>query len=75
LGIVIGIVSVVVMLSIGKGAEKKLMDTLGELAKNQIQVYTSGRQGSKPIQMTTDTVHYLEKVFPILEQKIVYQTQ
>jgi putative ABC transport system permease protein len=39
LGIVIGIVSVVVMLGIGKGAEKKLMDSLASLAKNQIQLY------------------------------------
>jgi ABC-type antimicrobial peptide transport system permease subunit len=41
LGIVIGIVSVVVMLGIGKGAEKKLMESLGEMAKNQIQIYKS----------------------------------
>jgi macrolide transport system ATP-binding/permease protein len=39
LGIVIGIVSVVVMLGIGKGAEQQLMENLGELAKNQLQVY------------------------------------
>ncbi|MDR0282114.1 MAG: ABC transporter permease [Candidatus Peribacteria bacterium] len=41
LGIVIGIFSVVVMLGIGKGAEKKLMDQLGTMAKNQLQVYRS----------------------------------
>jgi ABC-type antimicrobial peptide transport system permease subunit len=41
LGIVIGIFSVVVMLGIGKGAEKKLMDQLGTMAKNQLQVYKS----------------------------------
>jgi hypothetical protein len=29
------------MLGIGKGAEKKLMDQLGEMAKNQLQVYKS----------------------------------
>ena len=75
LGIVIGIVSVVVMLSIGKWAEKKLMDQLGEMAKNQLQVYQSwGGEGTKELVLSMDTVQFLETSFPELYEKIVYQT-
>jgi putative ABC transport system permease protein len=73
LGIVIGIVSVVVMLGIGKGAEKKLMDDLGSLAKNQIQIYSSPKEGVKNLPLTTETMRYIEKVFPELSQKIGYE--
>jgi ABC-type antimicrobial peptide transport system permease subunit len=75
LGIVIGIVSVVVMLGIGKGAEKKLMDQLGEMAKNQIQIYQAwGERKGKPVTLTVDTIKYLEKVFPVLDKHISYQS-
>jgi ABC-type antimicrobial peptide transport system permease subunit len=75
LGIVIGIVSVVVMLGIGKGAEKKLMEELGEFAKNQIQVYSYGNeQGKKKLSLTIETVEFLEKVFPNLSDKIGYSS-
>lgn len=74
LWIVIGIMSVVVMLGIGKGAEKKMMDSLGELAKNQIQIYQGWKENTKPVKMTIDTVNYLEKVFPILKNQVSYQT-
>ena len=73
LGIVIGIFSVVVMLGVGRWAEKKLMDQLGELAKNQLQVYKSRWEG-KQYSLTMDTVLYLETVFPELEGKVSYQT-
>jgi ABC-type antimicrobial peptide transport system permease subunit len=72
LGIVIGIVSVVVMLGIGKGAEKKLMEELGEFAKNQIQVYASSRGGQKNLPLTTNTIVFLEQVFPDLAHKVGY---
>ena len=72
LGIVIGIVSVVVMLGIGKGAEQKLMASLGELAKNQLQVYKGRGEGKKQLSITTDTVSFLETSFPELEGKISY---
>ncbi|MDR0649867.1 MAG: ABC transporter permease [Candidatus Peribacteria bacterium] len=62
------------MLGIGKGAEKKLMDQLGEMAKNQIQIYQAWRESKKPISITIDTVTYLEKVFPVLGGQISYQT-
>jgi ABC-type antimicrobial peptide transport system permease subunit len=71
---VIGIVSVVVMLGVGKGAEKKLMDQLGEMAKNQIQIYQSWKEGKKPITITVNTIKYLETVFPILDKHISYQS-
>jgi len=74
LGIVIGIVSVVIMLGIGKWAEKKLMDQLGEMAKNQLQVYKSWWWDGKQNSITMDTVLYLETVFPELKGKISYQT-
>jgi hypothetical protein len=51
------------------------MDSLGELAKNQIQVYKNrGAEGKKPVQITLDTVNYIENVFPLLHQRITYQT-
>jgi putative ABC transport system permease protein len=59
------------MLGIGKGAEKQLMDNLGELAKNQLQVYQGYGEG-KQLPLTTDTVNYLEQVFPELQEKISY---
>ncbi|GHV22243.1 hypothetical protein FACS1894176_01160 [Bacteroidia bacterium] len=70
----IGIVSVVVMLGIGQGAEKRLMDQLGELAKNQIQVYKGRDENKKKVTITIDTVRYLEKVFPLIDQQIIYET-
>ncbi|MDR2415476.1 MAG: ABC transporter permease [Candidatus Peribacteria bacterium] len=73
LGIVIGIVSVVVMLGIGKGAEKKLMDELGELAKNQIQVLNyGGREGKKKLSLRKETINFLETMFPNISHKIGY---
>jgi hypothetical protein len=61
------------MLGIGNGAEKKLMESLGELAKNQLQVYKSYGEG-KQIPLTIETIQYLEKVFPELKNKISYST-
>ncbi|MDD3868813.1 MAG: ABC transporter permease [Candidatus Absconditabacteria bacterium] len=74
LGIVIGIFAVIVMLAIGKGAEKQLMDQLGELAKNQIQIYQGWNDGAKPTRFNLDLVNYLEQVFPELEGKVSYQS-
>ncbi|GHW02846.1 ABC transporter permease [candidate division SR1 bacterium] len=72
LGIVIGIVSVVVMLGIGQGAEKKLMESLGDLAKNQLQIYEGRKPEQKKLTLTTDTVSFLETSFPELKDKISY---
>ncbi|MDR0607146.1 MAG: ABC transporter permease [Candidatus Peribacteria bacterium] len=49
------------------------MDSLGELAKNQIQIYKSWKEGAKQVKITMDTVNYIEKAFPMLHQKIIYQ--
>lgn len=72
LWIVIGIVSVVVMLGIGKGAEQKLMESLWELAKNQLQVYRGRGEGKKQLLLTTGTVSFLETSFPELKGKVSY---
>jgi hypothetical protein len=70
---VIGIVSVVVMLGIGKGAEIKLMESMGDFAKNQIQINRGwSEDGKKQLFLTPATVKYLEAVFPELEGKISY---
>lgn len=73
LGIVIGIVSVVVMLAIGKWAEKQLMDSLWDLAKNQLNVYKWWSEWSKQVIFTEDTISFLEKTFNELSGNIVYQ--
>lgn len=73
LWIVIWIVSVVVMLAIGKWAEKQLMDSLWDLAKNQLNVYKWWSEIWKPITLTEDTIHFLERTFSELSGNIIYQ--
>ena len=73
LWIVIGIVSVVVMMAIGKWAEKELMDNLWDLAKNQLNVYQWYSENSKPVTITKETIDYLEKTFKELSWNIIYQ--
>jgi ABC-type antimicrobial peptide transport system permease subunit len=62
------------MLGIGKGAEKKLMDTLGDFAKNQLQIMNSPREGQKNLTMTIDTITYIGRVFPELDQKLSFSS-
>jgi hypothetical protein len=50
------------------------MESLGELAKNQLQVY-KGRDGNKKqLTITTETISFLETSFPELKNKISYLT-
>ena len=58
LGIVIGIVSVVVMMAIGKWAEKELMDNLWDLAKNQLNIYQWWSESWKQVTITKSTIFW-----------------
>lgn len=73
LGIVIWIVSVVVMMAIWKWAEKKLMDNLWDLARNQLNVYQWRNDNWKQVSLTKDTIEFLEKTFDELSGNIVYE--
>jgi len=61
------------MLAIGKWAEKQLMDSLWDLAKNQLNVYKWWSEIWKPITLTEDTIHFLERTFSELSGNIIYQ--
>lgn len=85
LGIVIGMASVVVMMAIGHGTEKKITETLGEFAKNKISISSEGgfsswdEKNDKPggyvqkVTFTKEIVSYIEQYFPELSGKISYQ--
>lgn len=84
LGIVIGMAAVIVMMAIGQGAEKNLMDSMGDMAKNKLSIYVNGGYQNfdeetgkstyiKRIIFTREIVPYIEKYFPELMGQITYQ--
>lgn len=87
LGIVIGVLSVVVLMAIGKGAEQEMMKQMGDLMKNRISISPGGGYSArdeekgkpgqyiKKVTFDTQLVAYLEEYFPELSGKIEYSAR
>ena len=79
LGIVIGMMSVIVMMAIGQGAEQQVMQQMGDLLKNNFSVRAGGGYSQrdedsggpgkyiKKVEFSTDIVRYIESYFSDLK--------
>lgn len=84
LGIVIGMMSVIVMMAIGQGAEQSIMDQMKDLLKNKFSVTAGGGYSQrdeetgwpgkyiKKVEFSADTIDYIQYYFPSLIWKISY---
>lgn len=84
LGIIIGMMSVIVMMAIGQGAEQSIMDQMKDLLKNKFSVTAGGGYSDrdedaggpgkyiKKVEFSTDTIRHIERYFPHLSGRVVY---
>lgn len=85
LGIVIGMASVIIMMSIGEGAKSFMMENMSDLMQNKITIYPGGgdvrwepeedQPGAyiKKNTITLETIKYLAHHLPELSGKISYE--
>lgn len=84
LWIVIGMASVIIMMSLGEGYKAVMMEQMGDIMKNQISIYPGWWYASwdeendrpwsyiKKIDFTPELIQYIEWYFPSLSGKLSY---
>lgn len=61
LGIIIGISSVILIISVGNGAEKQISDELDSIGAGQLYLYTNTSNGGNPVLITQDDMDMIKE--------------
>ena len=79
LGIIIGITSVVLMLSLGNSTKDQFLNNLGSISANTLSITSSNTTSdrnsiAKTLPLNSQTVSFLEATFPFLSGQITHIT-